>query len=68
MQNDELVVEPVPIKARDGDELDADIEYGIFGGWCSAERNAVAVASRTAKLGFQNSRITSRSTAREKSE
>ncbi|VDP14014.1 unnamed protein product [Heligmosomoides polygyrus] len=29
--NDELVVEPVPIKARDGDELDADIEYGIFG-------------------------------------
>ncbi|CAJ0610318.1 unnamed protein product [Cylicocyclus nassatus] len=26
-----LVVEPEPIVARDGDELDDDIEYGIFG-------------------------------------
>ncbi|PIO76960.1 cadherin domain protein [Teladorsagia circumcincta] len=30
-ENDQLVVEPEAIKARDGDELDADIEYGIFG-------------------------------------
>ncbi|WKY14461.1 hypothetical protein Q1695_000196 [Nippostrongylus brasiliensis] len=29
--NDELVVEPEAISARDGDALDADIEYGIFG-------------------------------------
>ncbi|VDM60259.1 unnamed protein product [Angiostrongylus costaricensis] len=32
VKNDEVVVEPEAIKASDGDELDADIEYGIFGG------------------------------------
>nr|CDJ82719.1 Cadherin domain containing protein [Haemonchus contortus] len=31
IKNDELVVEPEAIRARDGDELDADIEYGLFG-------------------------------------
>ncbi|KAK6060717.1 hypothetical protein COOONC_01620 [Cooperia oncophora] len=31
IKNNQLVVEPEAIKARDGDELDADIEYGIFG-------------------------------------
>ncbi|EPB65349.1 cadherin domain protein, partial [Ancylostoma ceylanicum] len=31
IKNDVLVVEPEPISARDGDELDDDIEYGVFG-------------------------------------